>query len=63
MSKDGADIPPGSPAFTDYNKQVQALGAAECTVRLVPIKAADLKLDVNEIPGTVLSALDKILDK
>jgi hypothetical protein len=48
---------------TAYSKQLVALGESPCRVTLIHIKAADLKLDVNEIPGTALSSIDKILDK
>jgi hypothetical protein len=46
-----------------YNKQLVALGESPCHAQLVHIKAADLRLDVNEIPNTVLAAIDKILDR
>jgi hypothetical protein len=59
------EFKPGTPEAEDFARQFQdamtapAVGASELT----HIKAADLKLDKNEIPVTVLSALKPILDQ
>lgn len=63
VAKGSADIKPGTPEMAEYSKQLVALGESACPVALIPLKGADLKLDVNEIPGTVLAALGKILEK
>jgi hypothetical protein len=61
---DGAvELLPNTPARAKYDKEVAKLGESACSVVLVHIRAADLKLDVNEIPGTVLANIDRILDK
>ncbi len=59
----GSKIEPGKPEFDRYNKQITELQQQPCDVTLTRINAADLKLDKNEIPGSVLGALDKILEK
>ena len=63
IAKGAADIKPNTAEMTEYSKQLVALGESPCRVTLIRIKAADLKLDVNEIPGTTIAALDKVLDK
>lgn len=63
--KELGDIKPGSKEAEEFSRQIEqamstpALGAAELT----HIKASDLKLDKNEIPVTVLSALGPILEQ
>lgn len=59
----GADIKPGTPEYANYDKQLKDLVDRPCHAALARIKAADLKLDRNDIPGSVLAAIDKILDK
>ncbi len=59
-----AEIKPGTPEFDDYQKQYGdiAIQPASGTQDLARIKASELKLDRNEIPGTVISALKPIMD-
>jgi hypothetical protein len=52
-----------NPDFAEYSKQLVALGTLPCHVTLIHIKRDDLKLETNEIPGTTLADIDKILDK
>lgn len=46
-----------------YQKRVYESEQLPCEAVLTRIRLKDLKLDKNEIPGTILAALDKILDK
>jgi hypothetical protein len=59
-----AEIKPGSPEYDEFQRQYAELleGPAPGTEALARIKASELKLDVNDIPVTVLSALAPILD-
>lgn len=57
------EIKPNTLEFAKYQKAVMDAQASPCDVTLVRIKASDLKLDKNEIPGSVLGALDRILDR
>jgi hypothetical protein len=63
VAKSDLEINPSTPQMADYNKQLVLLGESPCRVTLIHIKASDLKLDVNEIPGSVLGDIDKILDR
>jgi hypothetical protein len=63
IAGDAPEIKPNTPEATKYTAQVQAAQQRPCDVDLQRIKATDLKLDKNEIPGSVLAALDKILDR
>ncbi len=63
IAGDAPEIKPGTPEMVRYTKQVTDAQQLPCRAELVRIKADDLKLDKNEIPGSVLGALDKILDK
>lgn len=58
------EIKPSTPEMDDYQKQYGdvATQPAAGTQDLARIKASELRLDRNEIPGTVLSALKPILD-
>lgn len=58
------ELRPGMPEFDEYDRQSKELDAqgAPGTQDLARIKASELNLDRNEIPGTVLSALEPILD-
>lgn len=60
---DGFEIKPGTAEMARYNKQKNDAEQLPCKANLIPISATDLKLDKNEIPGSVLAALDKILDR
>lgn len=57
------ELKPNTPEFARYQRLVLEAQQGPCDVKLTRIKAADLKLDINEIPGSVLGALDKILDR
>jgi hypothetical protein len=61
---DATDMKPGTPEFDEFQKQYQELISqpAPGTQDLARIKASDLKLDKNEIPVTVLTALAPIMD-
>lgn len=63
VAGDAVEIKPNSPEMVRYQKMVLDAQQAPCNVELQRIKADDLKLDKNEIPGSVLGALDKILDR
>lgn len=63
VGKGAPEIKPGSPESVEYDRQLRELTARPCGVTLARIKAKDLKLDKNEIPGSVIGALDKILDR
>jgi len=52
-----------NPDFVEYNKQLMALGESPCHATLIHFKRDDLKLDVNEIPGSALADVDRIMDK
>lgn len=57
------EIKPNTAEFVRYQKMILDAQQAPCNIELQRIKADDLKLDKNEIPGSVLGALDKILEK
>lgn len=59
----GGEIKPGSTENLALDRQLRELLDHPCDVELKRIKAADLKLDRNEIPGSVLAAIDPILDR
>ena len=61
--KDGTEIKPNTPEMEAYNKQINDASIAACPANVTHIRLADLKLEQNEIAGTILAALDKILDK
>lgn len=63
ISKGTGEIKPGTLELVEYNKQMSQLTERPCRADLVHITAAELKLDKNEIPSSVLTSLDKILDK
>lgn len=62
--EDATDMKPGTPEYDEFQKQYADLIAqpAPGTQDLARIKASELKLDKNEIPGTVLTSLGPILD-
>lgn len=62
---DAAEIKPGTPEFEETQKQITEFltQPAPGTQDLGRIKASELRLDKNEIPVTVLSALKPILDE
>jgi hypothetical protein len=64
-AKDGTaptEIPPGTPQWSELQKQFGDALNAPAQVTLSRIRASELKLDRNEIPGTALSAMAPILD-
>lgn len=63
IAGEAAEIKPGTPEMARYTRQMNDAQALPCAANLTRIKADDLKLDKNEIPGSVLGALDKILDR
>lgn len=63
VSKGATEIKPGTAQAAEYDRQMRELTTRPCTVDLARIKASDLKLDRNDIPGSILAALDRILDK
>lgn len=63
IAGDAAEIKPGTPEMARYTKQMVDAQQLPCNAALSRISAADLKLEKNEIPGSVLGSLDKILDK
>lgn len=63
VAGNAAEIKPGSAEMLRYTKLVVEAQQAPCNIELQRIRADDLKLDKNEIPGSVLGALDKILDR
>lgn len=63
VAKGETEIKPNTPQMEEYNKQINEASVAPCPAKIIRIKQADLKLEKNEIAGTVLAALDKILDK
>jgi hypothetical protein len=58
------EIKPGTPEFDEFQKQYGEILASPApgTQDLARIKASELRLDKNEIPVTVLSALKPIMD-
>lgn len=65
LNKSGATkIDVGTPDYDEFSTQYNALldQPAAGTQDLARVKASELKLDKNEIPVTVLSALKPILD-
>lgn len=58
------EIKPGTPEFEDFQRQYAdvLVQPAPGTQDLARIKASELRLDKNEIPPTVLSALKPIMD-
>lgn len=63
VAGDASEIKPNTAEMVRYQKLILDALQAPCNIELQRIKAEDLKLDKNEIQGSVLSALDKILDK
>lgn len=56
-------IKPGSKDNLIFDQRMSEYTAKACTVQLDHIRDADLDLEHNEIPGSVLSLLTKIRDK
>ena len=63
LSKGAGKLDPGSPESAKLALQTQAMMAQPVDLKLDRIKLADLKLDSNPIPGTVLAQLAPILDE
>jgi hypothetical protein len=60
---DAVEIPPGTVEFDEYNREVDDSLHLPCKAILTHIGIGELNLAKNEIPGTALAAMDKILDK
>ena len=60
--KPATTIAPGSPEFEQFQRQITDALNAGAAVDLNRIKASELKLEKNEIPGTAISALSPIID-
>jgi hypothetical protein len=58
----GFKVDPGTQEAVAFAEDDRKILAAEETVALVPIREADLKLDVNPIPPSVLGLLLPLLD-
>lgn len=56
-------IAQGTPEYEAFSKQINDMLKQPAQVTLSRIKVSELKLDKNEIPVTVLAALDPILDE
>lgn len=63
IAKGDPEIKPGTPKALEYDRQLRELVARPCGIPLKRVKTSDLKLDRNEIPASVLAAIDKIRDK
>lgn len=65
QSSGRALIDPGTPAYEDFTKQMEAIleQPASGADGLARIKASELKLDKNEIPATTLAAMAPVLDQ
>lgn len=63
VAGEAPSIAPGSPELARYNRLIGEALKAPCKAKLEPLKVADLKLDQNEIPGSVLAALSRILER
>jgi len=59
----GEEIKPGSKEATERDNQIRELLNQPCRAHLEHIKAEQLRLEKNEIPSSILAALDKILDR
>lgn len=59
----GKTIEPGSSAAADFDGRMSDYLERPCRVELDHLRDADLNLDTNDIPGTVLAALWKIRDR
>jgi len=61
---DAVSIKPDSPKMKEFIDQYQSVldKDAEGTEKLERIKKTDLKLDINEMPSSILIGLQKILD-
>lgn len=64
MPEGSTTIAPGTPEFVEFQKQYVAMMLTPATgvSELQRIKVSELKLDRNEIAGTVIQALGPILD-
>lgn len=64
-SRGVASIDPGTPAYEDFTKQMEAIldQPAAGTEGLARIKGSELHLDKNEIPVTTLAAMAPVLDQ
>ena len=64
VAKGDPEIKPGTEKGVEYDRKVRQISEQPCPItELVRIKAADLKLDRNEIRSAALAAIEKILDR
>lgn len=64
VAKGDVEIKPGTEKGAEYDRKVRQISEQPCPItELVRIKAADLKLDKNEIRSGALAAIEKILDR
>jgi hypothetical protein len=64
VAKGDVEIKPNTEKGIEYDRRVRQIGEQPCPIsELVRIKAADLKLDKNEIRSGALAAIEKILDR
>ena len=59
----GQPITPGSKENIEFDREMNDYLDRPCKAELDHLSEADLKVDENDLPGTVLSALWKILDR
>lgn len=59
----GEELKPGSKEMAIRDGQIRDLLNQPCRAHLERFNASDLRLDRNEIPSSILAALDKILDQ
>ncbi len=64
VAKGDPEIKPNTEKGVEYDRKVRQISEQPCPItELVRIKAADLKLDKNEIRSAALAAIEKILDR
>lgn len=63
VAGDETEIKPGSAKSIEYDRELRELTSKDCPAAPVHITDTALKLDTNEIPSSVLAALDKIRDR
>jgi hypothetical protein len=59
----GKDLAPGTPEYLEWDRQLKEMLAKPCGLSLTHIPMSDLKPDENNYPGSVLGALDRIIDR
>jgi hypothetical protein len=59
----GTEIRPGSSEAIEFDRQMAEYTERPCNVELDHIQEADLRLDQNDIPGSVLALLWRVIDR